>query len=342
MQMQHKIKAIEFICIIVALLVSPCFAVENGNMQEQILFVRNGDLWNLNITKNEESLLLKDAKSPVCSKEGARLAFVRNGNIWIMDIEGRNQKKVTNYPLNKKDIKAIEWFPTGDKLAFSVDDDYELTYFETERKLVWPEDSYEQKKSKLSMRGIWITNIDGKFQKKWIGNVPGSGTNGTRLSDVDAPKWSPGGDAIVFSRNGDIWIAKITNDELFYLNKKEKRVAAVAYLENHYGASGNSHIADHFSWTPDGNQIVFDIHRYEGSGFGEIWRMNADGNEQKKLFSPNEESFPQISPDGKKIAFIQGFSLWIMNIDGSSPEKKADSVEMDQITWCEIRTKKDK
>ena len=69
-------------------------------------------------------------------------------------------------------------------------------------------------------------------------------------------------------------------------------------------------------------------------GNSDIWVMNADGSNKVNLTqSPKEdEHYPQISPDGTKIAFTidagEGRdavrSLWVMDIDGKNRTKIAD------------------
>lgn len=70
------------------------------------------------------------------------------------------------------------------------------------------------------------------------------------------------------------------------------------------------------------------------NGNWDIFTMNADGTDRVNLtHSPDRnEHFPQISPDGKKIAFSidkgEGReavrSLWIMDVDGKNEKKLAD------------------
>ena len=54
----------------------------------------------------------------------------------------------------------------------------------------------------------------------------------------------------------------------------------------------------------------------------EIYVMNADGSEQKRLtYSQYADSQPRISPDGKRIVFVSqrelNFEIYMMGIDGS-------------------------
>lgn len=93
------------------------------------------------------------------------------------------------------------------------------------------------------------------------------------------------------------------------------------------------------SWSPDGREIAFFSMR-EG-GHGQIWTMNADGGNPKRLTEARhdpqldawlEQKVPAWSPDGKQIAFWQGVEMsdprptgevprdiWVMDADGRNP-----------------------
>jgi TolB protein len=54
--------------------------------------------------------------------------------------------------------------------------------------------------------------------------------------------------------------------------------------------------------------------------------MNANGSDQRALTNtPEPEAFPEWSPDGSQIAFQRGFSLYVMNDDGSDERLLAEN-----------------
>ncbi|MFW2369078.1 MAG: hypothetical protein ACN4GW_21895, partial [Desulforhopalus sp.] len=70
------------------------------------------------------------------------------------------------------------------------------------------------------------------------------------------------------------------------------------------------------AWSPDGNLIVFSSDRDSG-GSMDIWLMYKDGTNLIQLYdSPADLYNPTFSPDGRKVAFSNGSSIYTIDIDG--------------------------
>jgi len=83
--------------------------------------------------------------------------------------------------------------------------------------------------------------------------------------------------------------------------------------------SVNAFLDNGAQFTPDGKRIVF--HSYRDNA-GELWVMNVDGLEPKKITTGNNhDRWPILSTDGQKIVFISrrngNWDVFSVNLDGS-------------------------
>jgi Tol biopolymer transport system component len=89
-------------------------------------------------------------------------------------------------------------------------------------------------------------------------------------------------------------------------------------------------------WSPDGTKIVFTSFRH---GSGEIYVMNVDGTEQRRLTNhPAHDDHAKWSPDGTKIVFTTtrdgNHEIYVMNADGTGVRRLTNDPHADfSATW---------
>ena len=159
---------------------------------------------------------------------------------------------------------------------------------------------------------IWVMNADG--------------TNRVRLTNTAksnrssrSPTWSPDGKRIAFvTTNG------LSESQIFVMNADGTNVEPLTE------ADGDSRAPE---WSLDGSRILFSRPSGKREEIG-IFEMNPDGSNVRQLTSGYSASAPTRSPDGTRIAFIGGESLFVVNADGSNARPLTTGLDWDgEVTW---------
>ncbi|MBU7018104.1 MAG: PD40 domain-containing protein, partial [Theionarchaea archaeon] len=87
-----------------------------------------------------------------------------------------------------------------------------------------------------------------------------------------------------------------------------------------------------FDWSPDGTKIVFTSLRCQTH---DIYAVDADGQNLRRLTRNMRATDPVWSPDGEKVAFSASLGgnseIFVMNVDGSDPKRLTRDPESDLV-----------
>jgi Tol biopolymer transport system component len=160
-------------------------------------------------------------------------------------------------------------------------------------------------------------------------------------TDAVAPSWSADGRRLVLTMAGAVWQINGDGHRLMRITRKPivdpesptwspsgKRIAFSARSQGSnfdvYTSSANgtavrrltrSRFADeHPSWSPNGRRIVFARAPLAAPSGSAIWVMNVDGTRPQRLAAGGS---PDWSPDGRQILFTRGSDIWLMRADGT-------------------------
>ena len=177
--------------------------------------------------------------------------------------------------------------------------------------------------------GKWIAYIIHQNDNNWPLYIIGSdGENRQQILTGDLyhfPAWSPDGTQIAYSRNGSIWVTRISMDGNAAIITDQRQLT---FLERQYASVS--------SWSPDDSRIAFTSAR---AGDYDIYTMNPDGSNIQQLTDDNaSDGSPTWSPDGTRIAFVSdrdgNNEIYVMEADGSNQTRLTDTSTRDFLpTW---------
>jgi TolB protein len=213
------------------------------------------------------------------------------GELYVMRADGSNQTRLTN---DEADDYYPEWSPDGQRIVFNSNrHDVNQRYL-----------------------NIYVMDADGSD----ITRV----TTSPELIDDWRPSWSPDGSRIAFERRD---YAADDTMEIYVVGVDG---SGEQNLTNHPTA-----LDEMPAWSPRGDLIAFYSNRDAPSSddlTGEIYVMEPDGSNVRRLTStPDGESFPQWSPDGRRLAFNRFVEatghrdIYVMRANGSGETQVTDA-----------------
>ena len=312
--------------------VSPAFSPD-GN---QIVFAWDGgdsdsanrfDLYVKVI--GSESLLRLTSKPavwlvPAWSPDGRTIAFLRTSDndsgIFSVPAIGGPERKLADISFQYPPVMTLNWSPDGRQLAYSAADGSDRQYFPSIIHTLTPETGeVRQIRSSECMYAFSpIFSPDGKWLAFNCGFTDGisgifvmpQGGGKARLlaSATGLPlplAWSKDGKRIIFSKEdgADMWeVSSEGGKDSALLFARDAVQPAVA---------------------PHGNRLAY----ASGRDNMNLWRVDLNGkgklSPQLLISSTRAQRGPDISPDGKKIAFESDRSgwgeIWVSDFDGFNP-----------------------
>lgn len=299
--MKTTMRAILLLALLAAL--AGCIPSSGNGSNGMIVFQSNRDgnydLYVMNPDGTDVRNLTNHPASdtgPVPSPDGRRIAFQSNrdgdNEIYVLDLESGTQ---TNLTKNKANDYSPTWSPDGKFIAFVSDRDAILLD---------------------EARGLWLNNI-------YIMETDGSNvrrlTNDNLTNGYGGLNWSPDGGSLA------ICLSSFTSyGGYFSLGIHRLDLSDLTLTRLTFDSATNQ--CDP-KWSPDGSQILYVV---SGSGFSNIYVMNADGSSQVNLSTDSSayDTSPSWSPDGKYILFSSnlgdGYHIHKMDADGTDTFQLTD------------------
>jgi len=239
-----------------------------------------------------------------------------DADVWIVNADGSERKKLTDLEGSQY---FSSWVPDGSSVAFGSAD---MAKGVADIMIVKTDGSAPKKLtagggrnsqpavSPDGRRIVFASTRDAEKYQLYVMDIDGGRT--VRITRDDAvahynPQWSPDGKLIVFyaekgDRKDQIWTVRSDGTDARLLTGGEGHNIFPAFC-----ADGRIIFSSNFDGEPDG-----------------IFTMAADGSDRKQIGSVRS-SWARISPDGKKIAWIEGkfprTDVYVADLDGSNKVK---------------------
>lgn len=296
---------------------------------------------------------LELATDPQISPDGRRIVYVRQfadimadqrrSNLWIINFDGSDHRPLTTG--NHSD-SSPRWSSDGSQIIFISDRDGSPQIYRR-----WMDTGQTAKLTNLTSPPSGIAlSPDGK----WISFTMHVPSQPRRVDGMPAPpagaKWAEPArviDRLVYRFNGPGYLQP-GYTHLFVVPAEGGTPRQISSGNFQHG--GTPFRASEAVWTPDGKHLLMSVNRrpdYELEPLDtEVHEFSvADGAVRALTNRRGPDNAPQISPDGKTIAYLgfddryQGYQvtrLYLMNRDGSGSRLLAGDLDRDVngIRWA--------
>jgi len=295
---------------------------------------------------------LELASDPQISPDGKRIIYVRQfadvmsdqrrSNLWIINFDGTDSRPLTTG--NSSD-SSPRWSPDGSQVAYISDRDGTTQIYRR-----WMDTGETAKVTSLTSPPEGIAwSPDGK----WVSFTAPVPQEPRRIEGMPKPpegaKWAEPGtviDKLVYRFNGPGYL-KPGYTHLFIVPAEGGTPRQISSGDFQHGGTGFR--ASQAVWTPDSKSLLMSVNRRPDFELepldSEIYEFSvADGAVKALTRRKGPDNAPQVSPDGKQIAYLgfddryQGYQitrLYLMSRDGSGPRLLSGALDRDvsNVRW---------
>ncbi len=300
-----------------------------ANKGNSDIYINNSDGTNLHPFKNSS----KNETGPKFSPDGKRIAYLLSNQIWTANINGKDEKQLTNL---STDVSGIRWSSDGNKILF-VSSVYPDCPDDACNKQRDKEKDTSKVKAKIItelMFSHWNEWRDDKRSHLFLLDVNTKDYfDLTFGSDFDVPpialgsdndyNFSPDGDEAVFTMNESNHLATSTNNDIFTVSLNDLNKESGTPTEKISESEGDDCEP---IYSPDGKYIAFTSMLVAGHESAQAFLFLYD-RESKSLTNLTKSLDRSIgeftwSPDSKTIYFTANNEIYnsIYKLDVNSKE----------------------